>query len=233
VNVGLYHGVGAMVAAERRLEAVAQNLANVSTPAYKRVTAGTQAKHVGQAGRGFLGTSTARRVDFAQGELERTGAPYDLALLGEGYFTVEGARGPVYTRSGSLRVDDRGVLQTADGRMVAWKGSRGRIEPTGEPVTIDLAGFVHQGARRVGQLDVTAFADESRLVLGRDGYWRADAALERVPAEAEVHQGALERSNVNAVEELVELITIQRSFESASSLMDQIDHTYRRLNESR
>jgi flagellar basal body rod protein FlgG len=230
MNVGLYQGVAAMVAGERRLDAVAHNLANVSTPAFKRLASATQADYTGRAAKKTLSTSTVQRYDFTQGMLERTESPLDLALYGEGFFAVEGPGGEEYTRDGSFRVDDKGVLQTIDGRMVAWNSARGRIDPVGEPVTVDTAGTVKQGARLVGKLRVVAFDDPSKLSLGRDGAWRAPAKVRSHPAEAEVHQGALERSNVNAVDELVELVAVQRNFESAKSLLDMIDQSYRRLN---
>jgi flagellar basal body rod protein FlgG len=230
MNVGLYQGVAAMVAGERRLDAVAHNLANVSTPAFKRLASATEASLVGRGERKTLSTSTVQRHDFSQGTLERTGSPFDLALYGEGFFAVEGPRGEEYTRDGSFRVDDKGVLQTIDGRMVAWNGARGRIDAVGEAVTIDTAGNVKQGGRPVGTLRLVAFDDPSKLALGRDGAWRAPAKLRSHPAHAEVHQGALEGSNVNAVDELVELVAVQRNFESAKGLLDMIDQSYRRLN---
>ncbi len=230
MNVGLYHGVGAMMACERRLDVIAHNLANVGTPAFKRCTPATEARLVGSTSRRFPVTSTSKSIDFRQGELERTGNPYDLALLGAGWFAVEGSAGEMYTRNGSFRVDDKGVLQTVEGHMVAWSGGRGRIDPVGDPMTIDASGVVTQGEGRVGQLRVVAFDDESSLRADGHGYWRAPGDARRAPSQAEVQQGALERSNVLAVDELVELITVQRNFESASSVLDMIDQTYRRLN---
>lgn len=230
MNLGLFHGVSAMTASERRLEAISHNLANLGTPAYKRASTATFASASKYGERGGPLTTIHNRVDFSQGLLDRTENPYDLALMGEGYFAVEGANGPMYTRNGSFRVDDQGVLQTVEGFMVAWQGATGRIDPVGEPVTINPKGLVEQGTRRVGQLSLVNFDNQSQLRLGKDGYWHADAALEPKPTEAEVHQGALERSNVNAVDELVQLIAVQRAFDSAASLITMIDQSYRRLN---
>ncbi len=219
-----------MAAGERRLEAVTHNLANVSTPAFKRLASATEATYSGRRGTRALSTSTTQRADFGQGMLERTENPYDLALYGTGFFAIEGPRGEVYTRNGSFRVDEQGVLQTTDGDMVAWNGARGHIDPIGEGVTIDMSGTVKQGARLVGQLRIVDFDDPSKLALGRDGAWRAPAGASAKLGQAEVHQGALERSNVSAVDELVELVVVQRSFETAKSVVDMIDQSYRRLN---
>ena len=231
MNVGLYQGVAGMVASERRIESIAHNLANLGTPAFKRSSIATQAELVNPGKKAALATVTKKRVDFAQGLLDRTENPFDLALLGDGFFAVEGPGGEMYTRNGSFRVDDKGVLQTIEGHMVAWKGARGRLDAVGQAITIDAAGNVSQGTRRAGQLMVVAFEDQTKLGLGRSGYWRASADMLPVPSRAEVHQGALERSNVNAVDELVQLVSVQRSFDSSASLMDMIDQSYRRLNQ--
>jgi flagellar basal body rod protein FlgG len=88
---------------------------------------------------------------------------------------------------------------------------------------------VLQGDALVGRIKLVAFEDPARLTLDRQGYFHAPPRLERSASSAEVHQGALEGSNVGAIDELVAMIQVQRSFEIASTLMRSIDQTYRRL----
>ena len=230
MNTGLYSGVSAMRANQRRLEAITANLSNVSTPAYKRLSTLSEGVAIARADPGDLRVRVSSKTDFTQGPLERTENPLDLALQGEGFFAVEGPEGQVYTRNGSFRLDERGTLTTADGRPVAWRQLGGGIDPVGQPVRVDTAGTVFQGSAEVGALELVAFDDLARLRLDNDGYYRAPAELERDPATAEVHQYALEGSNVSSIDELVAMITVQRSFESAAALMQKIDETYRRLN---
>jgi flagellar basal-body rod protein FlgG len=229
MNRGLYSGVQAMSAAERRLESIATNLANVSVQGYKRRGTSTQSFDATLRGRLERQVRTHTRIDFSQGPLESTGEPYDLALTGSGFFTVDTPRGEAYTRGGRFHIDAEGVLQTQDGFPVAWDGARGTIDPQGLEVRIDPEGQVWQGEQQVGRLRLVDFADPGRLEPDRSGYLHAPPGLREAAREGEVRQGHLERSNVSAVDEMVALIATQRSYESAARLMSAIEQGYRRL----
>jgi flagellar basal-body rod protein FlgF len=229
VDSGLYSGVAAMDLGQQRLDTIAANLANLTTPAFKRLSSSTQGFSVQRGARRVDGIRTQQAVDFSQGVLQRTANPLDVALVGDGFFAVDTPAGEIYTRNGAFRLDERGLLQTAEGYPVVWEGGRGRIEPVGAEVVIDASGTVLQGDARVGRLKLVAFAEPERLTLDRQGYFHAPPRLGRSVSAAEVHQGALESSNVGAIDELVAMIQVQRSFEIASNLMRSIDQTYRRL----
>ena len=233
MDTGLYSGVAAMGAAEKRLEAIAANLANLDTTAYKRTSTATAVFEVprGPAKRRELATTDT--IDFTQGVLERTGNPLDLALDGRGFFAVETRDGEAYTRDGAFRVDEQGVLLTQDGDPVAWDGARATLAPVGEAVTVDGAGVVRQGSQELGRLKLVDFADPSRLARDPRGLWHARRDLDPAASTATVHQGALERSNASSIDELVAMIRVQRGFESATSLVRSIDQSYRRLNQQR
>lgn len=218
-----------MRAAEKRLDAIAANLANSGTVGYKRRSLSTQAFDVQRGGQKHREVMTTERTDFSQGPLERTGNALDLALDGKGFFVVEGPQGEVMTRNGAFMVDKAGELITREGYPVAWDGPRGRLEAIGEEIFVGPTGEVRQGRSVIGNLRLESFADEQSLELTRDGYYRAPASSQRVPAEAEVHQGALERSNTSSLDELVAMITIQRSFEAATNTMQMIQRSYQRL----
>jgi flagellar basal-body rod protein FlgF len=233
MDSGLYSGVAAMRASERQLDAIAANLANVDSPAYKRQNAVTHQFTVGTGERRHDAIVTKSQVDFSQGELRRTGNALDLALEGDGFFVVETPTGEAFTRNGSFNVDEQGVLRTADGHPVAWDGGRGKIDAVGEAVTIDATGVVRQGATQVGKLALVDFASKDALVQDREGYYHAGRGEARSTPTALVHQGAIEESNSASVDELVEMIRVQRNFESAASLVRTIDQSYRRLNAPR
>jgi flagellar basal-body rod protein FlgF len=231
MDTGLFHSVAAMRSGERQLEAITQNLANVSTRGYKR---GTSFAHALRS----TGAKEARVVsglapDLSQGTLETTGNPLDLALEGPGWFVIEGENGRAYTRDGSFRVDDRGTLVTQDGRPVAWKGARGALRPAGEAVTVDAQGQVRQGRATIGQLDIVDLDAPTKLSTTSGGRFRAASGASELPAKAQVRQGSLESSNVEPMDELVALVTVQRGFESAATLMRTIEQSYRRLNQPR
>ncbi|MFN0007801.1 MAG: flagellar hook basal-body protein [Planctomycetota bacterium] len=231
MDKGLHHSVAALRSGERQLEAITQNLANVSTRGFKR---GTSFAHAVASARASEPTVVAGLApDLSQGPLETTGNPLDLALEGPGWFVVEAEAGRSYTRDGSFRVDDRGSLVTQDGQPVAWKGSRASLRPAGEAVIVDAEGQVRQGQTTVGQLDIVDLDPPAKLLPASGGRWRAPEGTQEIPAKAQVRQGSLESSNVEPMDELVALVTVQRGFESAATLMRTIEQSYRRLNQPR
>lgn len=232
MNVGLYRGAAAMVANERRLEAIAANLANVGTAGYKRIAA----VHNGGLSRRAPGHTTVRTslsVDWSQGRLQRTGIPTDMALMGQGFFAVEGPEGEKYTRDGHFFLTEDGVLSTQEGFPVAWDGARGHVDPLGERIDVDSSGRITQGTRLVGRLKLVDFPAVELLQQEGGGYFGAQPTLARGPADVEVHQGAVEAANVAAVDEMVALIQTQRAFDAGSRVMSLISQSYRRLNNSR
>ncbi len=229
MNVGINRGVEAMVASERRLAAITSNLANAQATAYKRVATVQHGEPALGLNDGHVAVKTQLAVDWSQGRLERTGVPTDLALRGDGFFTVEGPEGELFTRDGRFEVTEAGVLVTSDGLPVAWDGARGTLDPIGEPIRVDLDGTVTQGNQQRGTLKVVDFPAREKLEVGRHGYYVASPALRQVPATAEVHQGALESANVSTVEELVRLIETQRAFEAGANVVKLIDQSYQRL----
>ena len=104
------------------------------------------------------------------------------------------------------------------------------IDPAGGAVVVDAGGRVLQGSVEVGRLRLKNFADNRQLELDQRGYYRAPAGLSEVAYTAEVHQGALEDSNVNGIEAIVALIEVQRSFDGAARALRLISESYRRLN---
>lgn len=229
MNRGLYSGVEAMTAAEKRLDVIATNLANLSVDGYKRRTTSTASFESALAGRVERHLATRTTVDWSQGAIEATGNELDLALQGKGFLAVETPTGEAYTRGGSMRLDSDGALMTREGYPLAWEGGRGRIDPLGETVRIDAEGYVWQSDEQVGQLELVNFASLDRLTRDSQGYLHAPPRLPRAAHELEVRQGYAERSNASAVDEMIALVSTQRSYESAARLMSSIEQGYRRL----
>jgi flagellar basal-body rod protein FlgF len=222
-----------MRSAEKRLEVIASNLANVDSNGFKRSSASSREFARVLNGRIERELSTTLQYSFAQGALRQTSETYDFALSGDGFFAVEGSQGELLTRDGRFFVDDEGVLQTFEGLPVVWDGARGTIDPAGQAITVDAEGVVRQAANQVGKLRVVDFDDKSSLTVDSRGFFVApSSALEKAP-EAQVRQGYLEQSNVSAVDEMVAMIAVQRQFESGARVMSAIDQTYRRLTNPR
>jgi len=229
VNVGLYRSAVAMASQQRSLDSIAANLANVQTVGFKRGVTASHEVEVQRPRGAVRGVTTTAEVDFAQGNLQRTGREHDLALYGDGFFAVEGSDGEVYTRDGSFHLTESGVLVTEDGLSVAWDQLEGAIDPIGLPLKIDEEGNVRQGVQDIGRLRVVAFDDNAALRRDQLGFWHAPAGAKELPADARVHQYALEESNANGMEEMVAMIGVQRSFEVVARVFEALDQTYERL----
>lgn len=233
MNVGLYRTTGAIEAAERQLELVTTNLANVSTPGFKRHLGQQQTAPVGQTRNRVSGVTIEQRIDFSQGSIQRTGAALDLALEGDGFFEVEGSRGPLYTRNGRFRLDGQGALVTSEGYQVAFEGQAATIDPSGAAVLVGPDGTLSQGLNVLGRLTLVSFPAQDRLSVTSEGFFRAPASLRRDVSAARVHQGAIEASNAGGIEELVAMVSVQRSHERATNVLRMIDQSYRRLHQGR
>jgi flagellar basal-body rod protein FlgF len=151
-------------------------------------------------------------TDFSQGLLEETGNPLDLALTGDGYFAVDGKDGPLYTRNGRLRVSGDGSLVTVDGQKVRMAGGGAAQLSSLDPITVSSSGVISQKGQALGTLELVRFVDRAGLVKAGSNYFRS-GQTPQAASDAEVLQGKVEGSNVNASESAVRLINVMRQFE--------------------
>ncbi len=221
-----------MAAAEQRVEAITSNLANAGAIGFKRKNVVTHSFQNALKKNMQPQISSRASIDFTQGALRPTDGEFDLALEGPGFFAVDTKQGEVYTRNGSLHIDQNGVLQTRDGVPVAWEGSRGTLNALGGATTVDLQGRVRQDGSDIGRLKLVDFTDPSVLEVDRQGNLRAPASALRQAPIGVVRQGFLENANTNAIDEMVGLIAAQRSFESSARTMTTIEQTLSRMTNS-
>lgn len=233
MDTSLSNAVQAMSAGERRLDAIATNLANLQAPGYKRASTFQHVLERERGGRVTREIVAQGQIDFSQGPVEDTGNALDLALLGDGFFAVETPGGEAYTRNGRFHLDPAGVLLDDTGNPVAWEGGRGTINPIGEEITIDGTGLVRQGGNDIGRLKLIDFAARERLRLDSQGYFRAGRELEPRTATAEVRSHAIERANTESIDELVSMIRVQRHYDLASNIIRTVEQSYSRLNQPR
>ena len=218
---GLYIAATGMLAESTRQDVIANNLANVTTSGFKRsesstrpfsemlVTAG--APGTPQVGTLAMGAEIAGIATMAtQGPVRATGNPLDVALVGEGWITVDAQGGRRYTRDGALSVDAGGRLVTSDGSEVAGAAGPIRLAADGGQVTIAADGTVSQDGAARGRIRIAALDPAS---LTREGASLMGGTETGTPT-ARVRQGYLEGSNVNTVTEMVELISAMRAFEA-------------------
>ncbi|TPE52497.1 flagellar hook-basal body complex protein [Amaricoccus solimangrovi] len=210
----------------REMRSVANNIANISTTGFRRegVIFAEEVKALPLEGGAVAMTSArARYTDEARGALERTDGTLDLAIEGDGFFTVMTPRGPRLTRAGAFGRDAEGQIVTPDGAPLLDEGG-GAITIPFEAKTIGIAadGTVSADGQPLARLGVVTVEDRTKLFRESGTLFRADA--DPAPAAgAKVLQGFLEGSNVNPVLEIARMIEVQRAYEYGQKLMDQED----------
>jgi len=229
MNRGLYSAISAMRGSERSIQFAAHNLANLSTPAYKR-TRNVSEEFIALTDHGTARTrGTVGSVDFSQGPIDETGDPFQLALEGDGFFAFESPTGEVLSRYGQMSLTEDGEFTSSEGLPVAWERRGGRIDPFGGELTVREDGVVFQAGDEIGTLRLVDYPDRSVLEPLSAGYFRAPAGAEEINATAKVHQGALERANLSGIEQLVEMVAQQRAYDVASRSVSLITSSYERL----
>lgn len=220
---GLYAAATALDGSLQRHEIIAQNLAHLDVPGYRRQDMNFEsfdlalgASAPGHETGDILGTRPTGvfRV-FEPGTLKYTGNPLDVALTGDGFFVVDGPNGPLYTRNGTFEVNVQGELQTKGGLPVAGTGGRIIIPPDAASVTISPDGTLLANGTTLGQLQVVRFANPNQLTAAGTTLFEAPAGVTPEQGEVLVHQGYREGSNVNAVNEMVAMIAGMRHYEAS------------------
>ena len=218
------------VALRRKLDVIANNVANMNTAGFKRVSLDFEETTMPKASatlfprrdrdnRFVRELSTVH--DFSAGSVEMTGNDLDVAIEGEtGFFVVGTPAGERYTRAGEFAIDSTGRLVTTDGKPVLSDG--GEVTFGAEETNIAIAhdGTISTTAGLKGRLRIANFPDTTVLSKEGDNLYSASTAPE-VPAFVRVRQGALEKSNVSSVEELTAMMNVQRAYERISNMVKQ------------
>ena len=218
-------GLSQQLAAYRSMDVIANNLANLSTPAFKRETAKFEefVQQV-QPSEGQTGPQTVSFVkdagvvrDLSEGHLETTGAPFDLAINGKGYFVVQTSAGERYTRNGHLSLNSDGQLVTDSGDPVAGDGGPVTITADDGQVHIAADGTVSGKQGQIGKLRLVNFANERALV--KEGASLYSTSQSATTADgAKIAQGMLESSNVEPVIEISHMIDVMRAYQATANL---------------
>ena len=244
---GLYSAYTGMINQEHRMDVLTNNLANAATNGYKKEGATSQAfdsvlaykiKDVSE------GYHLARKIgvnnpgvkigegytDFSQGSLKTTSNTFDLALTDTGFFAVEftnkaGETSVKYTRDGNFTLTSDGRLVTQDGDAVLdTNGKAIKIDPI-EATLINSAGQIIQNGRTVATVGVTDFEDYDYLEKYGENYFPPVEGATEKESEAKVYSGYLETSNISVVTEMVNMISVQRAYESNQKVITTYDGT--------
>ena len=171
-----------------------------------------------------VGSHIQRVRDHAQGDMQTTGNPLDLAISGQGYFAVQTPQGVRYTRDGNFYRAANGQLSTVNGQAV--------LDDTNQPITIPeettsisvgTKGEVYADNQQIGQLQFVQFAGPQAVLKQGNNLYYAQNNAQPQAASGEIQQGMLERSNVNTVNEMVNLIANYRVYEANSKAVTTQD----------
>jgi flagellar basal-body rod protein FlgF len=229
---GAYSALSGLRTRLAQLDRIAADIANAGTAGYKteRVpTVEARRPDFNQVLQTAIDVAAAPGlVDFRDGSIQTTGRDLDVALEGRGFFEVETSEGVRYTRNGQFSRRPDGTLVTADGGVV--RGDTGKPITVGQgAIGIEPDGSVRAGGELAGKLKVVDFGDYVGLRREEAGRFRAEAAsvLTAAPATSRVRGGALESSNVQLPERMVQLTEVSRAFEALqrgiTTLMNDID----------
>lgn len=244
---GLYAAYSGMLNQQNRMDVLTNNLANANTVGYKKegatsrsfkdvlafkikdATEGARlARYIGvnnpgvKIGEGY--------TDFSQGPMRATNNTYDLALTDRGFFAVEytnkaGETSTKYTRDGNFTINPSGELVTQDGDFVLSTAGNHIIVDSLAEAQIDNFGQITQNGAIVAQIQVTDFEDYNYLEhFGENFYQPVEGAAE-TEAPAQIYSGYLEMSNMSMVTEMVNMISVQRAYDSNQKIITTIDGT--------
>lgn len=251
MNPALWISKTGLAAQDAKMSAISNNLANVNTTGFKRDRVvfedlfyqtqrapGTMMDQANMAPTGIQYGSGVRVIgtqkQFTVGSIQTTSQQLDVAITGQGFFQVETPEGDIaYTRAGNLQVNADGTLVNAQGMPLI---PQIELPANTLNVTIGLDGTVsaivagETDPAEVGQITLVNFVNPAGLnALGSNLYKETAAsgeAVEGVPGEeafGQLKQGALEGSNVQVVEEMVDMITVQRAYEMNAKMVSAAD----------
>ena len=227
METGLYVALSGQIALQKRLDGIANNVANSSTPGF-RADNSTFESVISRNGRASVAYSNSGQVTFAPaaGPMTQTGNPLDVAIKGEGFLAIGTPSGTVYTRDGRMQVSASGDLETLAGLPI--------LDIGGAPLQIDLQrgsieiladGTITQNGNTVGRLGLFLIPADAKLSRYEGSGFIADAPAEPVTDYNRngIVQGAIEGANVNPVLEMSRLIAVTRAFEALSNSIEQSD----------
>lgn len=220
MDSGFYAACAGLRAQSQALDVAAHNLANLNTAGFRgqqtafqsllALTRPATANVLNQTINNY-GVLEGSHLDRSVGNLENTGNPLDLGIQGDGFFTIQTARGTRYTRNGSFKVSPKGELVTGSGDLVM--GEAGAIRIPDGPVSISSDGTISVKGAVAGRIRIAEFSPNTDLISEGQSLLSAPDGSALAPRRTSIVQGAVESSNVNAVGATVHLIGVQRQAE--------------------
>jgi len=217
---GIYYSSSAMQYLDEKLDVVANNLANSETTGFKRSgiafnqqLVAEQAKYRNQIDTDPLPQGTIKTyIENTQGPIKQTSNPFNFALEGRGYFTLQTPNGVAWTRDGSFTMNEDGYLTTMDGNFVM--GDYGPILIDGKKFTMSDHGDIIIDNIIINKLQIQDFSKDSVVQKGSNLLYPKGNTMLFTDPEAKIRQGYLESSNISIVKEMISMISINRQYQA-------------------
>ena len=227
MNSGMYSALSGNIAAMKRMDIISNNLANINTPGYKKDRMTFEGMLAGASTPLAVPTSKTADpllqkenvyIDYSAGSVSQTGNALDVAINGDGFFTVSTPNGTAYTRQGNFRLAADGTLVTIDGFPVLGQG--GEIQIKGSNVVINAKGEITVDGAAAGTLNLVDFPKPYNLTkTGSALFVPSDPQATPQAAKAAIQQGQLEGANVDSVGEMVQMIETNRYFDACQKVI--------------
>jgi len=220
--IGLYLAASGAAATLGALANVADNIANLSTPGFKRILSEAQSASNGTPYQ-FAVPDSAPVIDNSQGPLQATNNPMDVAVSGSGFMTVQGPNGTAYTRNGTLAIQADGTLTAAGYPVLTAGGGTISIKTPGS-IVVGHNGSVSVNGTKVGQIALAEPQPGEKIISLGASLYRAANGEELAPAtNSQLEQGFLEGATGSEMGELTSMLSMMRNYEASMKAVQNMD----------
>jgi flagellar basal-body rod protein FlgF len=228
MDAGIYTTLTRQSGLMREMQVVAHNIANISTTGFRRegVIFSEYVKRMEGGPSLSMANGDTRHIDLRQAGLSQTGAAFDFAIQGEGFFLVETPQGQAMTRAGSFTPNAEGELVNMDGhRLLDLGGAPVFVPPDAGAVALSADGTLSANGQPLAQIGLWQPTDPLKMTHQGGTVFVSD---EVEPMEGgTILQGFLEDSNVNPISEIARMIAVQRAYEMGQGFMEKEDERMR------
>jgi flagellar basal-body rod protein FlgF len=222
----VYISLSRMVALQRQMDVVANNVANATSTGFKRehVMFSEYLQRPSMGERVSMVRDRATTRDMSPGPMSATSNPLDLAIRGKGYFVVDTLNGPHYTRAGRFQLDPKGQIVDNNGLPVLGTDMKPiTLQNGANEVRIQGDGSVFTNLdpkTPVGKINVVTFDKEQQMSEVGSGLFLTDEKPQPAPKDTRLAQGVIEESNVQPVVEMTNMMNVLRQYQGIEKIID-------------
>jgi len=220
---GLFVAASGAASQVQALDITAHNMANGSTPGFRRFELAAQAVSEAPSPYEYASVPASAPLDMSQGPLRNTGNPLDVAVVGSGFIRVQTPNGEAYTRNGQLEVSPDGTLLAAGQPVLSDGGGTITLQPG--TVAIANDGTISVNNQTSGRIGIADPQGATLNPIGSSLYGTADGETLPAASQSQLHQGFLEDSGGDPITGVVDMMRIMRGYESAINAVHTIDQS--------